>query len=54
MHREDHHIIACLNFSEPFPKCAKCGMFHKIENSRINVVELFKFRSFGGFLLEET
>jgi hypothetical protein len=28
----DHLAIACLKLNDPWPKCAKCGMFHRIEN----------------------
>ncbi len=28
----DHTAIACLRLNEPRPKCAKCGMPHRIEN----------------------
>ncbi len=29
---DDHTAIACPKFNEPRPKCAKCGMPHRIEN----------------------
>jgi hypothetical protein len=28
----DHIATACLSLNEPRPKCAKCGMSHRIEN----------------------
>jgi len=31
----DHLATTCLRLNEPRPKCAKCGMFHKIENCGI-------------------
>jgi hypothetical protein len=31
----DHLAIACPRLNEPQPKCAKCGMSHKIENCGI-------------------
>ncbi len=31
----DHLATACPRFNEPRPKCAKCGMSHKIENCGI-------------------
>jgi len=31
----DHIAITCPRLNEPWPKCAKCGMFHKIENCGI-------------------
>ncbi len=31
----DHLTIACSRLNEPWPKCAKCGMSHRIENCGI-------------------
>jgi len=31
----DHLATACLKLNEPWPKCAKCDMFHNIENCGI-------------------
>jgi hypothetical protein len=31
----DHIATACPKLNEPWPKCAKCGMFHRIENCGI-------------------
>jgi hypothetical protein len=31
----DHLTTACPRLNEPWPKCAKCGMSHKIENCGI-------------------
>jgi hypothetical protein len=31
----DHLAATCLRLNEPQPKCAKCGMFHKIETCGI-------------------
>jgi hypothetical protein len=31
----DHLATTCLRLNKPRPKCAKCGMSHKIENYRI-------------------
>jgi len=31
----DHLTTACPRLNEPWPKCAKCGLFHRIENCGI-------------------
>jgi len=50
---EDHLAITCPRLNEPWPKCAKCGMFHRIKLWD-KMFFLFKVRSFEGHLLEET
>jgi hypothetical protein len=31
----DHLVTTCPRLNEPWPKCAKCGMFHRTENCGI-------------------